>query len=149
MYASARLVLCGRSLAAASIFLCTDSFELCYGLNKLYTASTGYTGNYKPSGHGSALAALGSLQQSLRQSFLRKRYSNFSTSTMARAHTHTYNVCIPSTYVRTYTCMVARHVTGQSQHEVTITVCQAFIKNSDGRGSQTSQKKHEKRSSGY
>ena len=62
MYASARLVLCGRSLAAASIFLCTDSFELCYGLNKLYTASTGYTGNYKPSGHSSALAALGSLQ---------------------------------------------------------------------------------------
>ena len=62
MYAGARLVLCGRSLAAASIFLCTDSFELCYGLNKLYTASTGYTGNHKPSGHSSALAALGSLQ---------------------------------------------------------------------------------------
>ena len=34
----------------------------CYGLNKLYTASTGYTGNHKPSGHSSALAALGSLQ---------------------------------------------------------------------------------------
>ena len=62
MYASARLVLCGRSLAAASIFLCTDSFELCYGLNKLDTASTRYTGNHKPSGHSSALAALGSLQ---------------------------------------------------------------------------------------
>ena len=50
MYAGARLVLCGRSLAAASIFLCTDSFELCYGLNKLYTASEGYTGNHKPEG---------------------------------------------------------------------------------------------------
>ena len=39
-----------RSLAAASIFLCTGSFELCYGLNKLYTASTAYTGNHKPEG---------------------------------------------------------------------------------------------------
>ena len=33
-----------------------------YGLNKLYTASTGYTGNHKPSGHSSALAVLGTLQ---------------------------------------------------------------------------------------
>ena len=55
MYAGARLVLCGRSLAAASLFLCIDGFELCYGLNKLYTASTGYTGNHKPSGHSSTI----------------------------------------------------------------------------------------------
>ena len=52
-----------RSLSCRGyIFLCTDSFELCYGLNKLYTASTGYTENHEPSGHSSALAALGTLQ---------------------------------------------------------------------------------------
>ena len=53
-------------------------------------------------------------------------------------------------HIHVYTYMyVYMHGTTvcQSQHEVkTITVCQAFIMNSDGRGSQTSQKN---RPSGY
>ena len=48
------------------------------------------------------------------------------------------------THIYIHTCTYVRlHATVcQSQHEVkTITVCQAFIMNSDERGSQTSQKK--------
>ena len=80
---------------------------------------------------------------SLRQSFLTKGYSNFYYILRAcMVYTHMY-------IHATYTCMV--HLLhydynticqSESQHEVqTITVCQAFIMNSDGRGSQTSQKK--------
>ena len=86
---------------------------------------------------------------SLRQSFLTKRYSYFFyfDHGIYCIHTYTY-MYIP---IRIHV-PIRIHMHGafglytvcQSLHEVktiTVTVCQAFIMNSDERGSQTSQKK--------
>ena len=66
---------------------------------------------------------------SLRQSFLTKRYSNFFYFNHGAWYIYTHT-CI---YLRIHAWYIWATVC-QSQHEVkTITVCQAFIVNSDGR----------------
>ena len=79
---------------------------------------------------------------SLRQSFLMKRYSNFSTSTMVHTYMYMYMYLrIHAWYIWATVCQ-SQHRSNTLrnvldlwlQHEVkTITVCQAVLMNSDER----------------